>query len=151
MFKKHEIHDKELSSELHKELDEIHKRVALLRKKGIYTNIVEYMISNIPSKIKMASITHNKNDVNDIRRVFNSALAEINFLELQYQEEQKRLAYLEGLFNKLDNFLDKKQLAECIPIYNEIRNFYKALSLEAKQRVIDRCAKFYFEVQAMAK
>jgi hypothetical protein len=151
MFKKHEIHDKELAAMLHKELDEIHKRAASLRKKGIYTNIVEYMISNIPSKIKMASITHSKNDVNDIHRVLNSALAEINFLELQYQEEQKKLAYLEGLFNKLDGFLDKKQLGECIPVYNEIRNFYKDLSVEAKQRVIDRCAKFYFEVQAMAK
>lgn len=151
MFKKHEIYNLDLMKELNTELDEIKRGISSLRKRGIETKTVEYKVMNIPSKIKMAAITNRKRDVYAIKRIFNNITADINLLERKYMEEQKKLAYMGELLDKANAFLNKRMLRECLPLYYEIRNFYKELSPESKYKVADKCVKFYLDFQSMAK
>ena len=151
MFKKKDIHNADLMKELQTELDEINRSISSLRKKGINTKTVEYMTMNLPAKIKMAAITNSDSDVDGIRDVYRRVLAEIDFLEREYMEEQNRLAYLEQLLQKAHDLLEKRQLRESLPLYYEIRNFYKALSLESRYKVFEKCVKFYSEFQELAK
>jgi len=151
MIKKEDIHNPDLIKELSNEFEEIKRNISSLRKRGIITKTVEYMIANIPAKIKMASITNRKKDVDRIHSVFNKVLAELDFLEKEYLSEQKKLNYILNLLHKANDLLAKHQLKECLPVYYEIRNFYKALSLESKYKVLDSCIKFYSEFQRLAK
>jgi len=151
MYKKHEIHNKELMSKLNGELEEIRRKISSLRKKGIDTKIVEYKIMNIPSKIKMAAITNKELDVVMIHTTYKNIIADLDFLEMQYEEEQKKVAYMDELLTKALAFLQVRQLRDCLPLYYEIRNFYKVLSLDSKQKVLDKCVKFYSDFQELAK
>jgi hypothetical protein len=151
MYKKHEIHNKELIGKLNGELEEIKRKISSLRKKGVDTKIVEYKIMNLPSKIKMASITNKDIDVIMIRTMYKNCIADLDFLEKQYEGEQKKIIYMEELLNKALTLLKTKQLRDCLPLYYEIRNFYKVLSIESKQKVLDSCIQFYSEFQELAK
>jgi len=147
MYKKHQIHNVDLIKELTKELEEVKKKISLLRKKGADTKTLEYNIMNIPSKILMASITNKKIDVESIRNVFQNILAEMDFLDKHYLDEQKKILYMDQLLEKANDLLKKKQFKECLPLYYEIRNFYKELSIESKYVLFDRCIKFYTDFQ----
>ena len=151
MYKKHEIHNKELMGKLNGELEEIRRKISSLRKRGIDTKIVEYKVMNIPSKIKMAAITNKEIDVIMIRTTYKNIIADLDFLEKQYEEEQKKVAYMDELLTKALALLQIRQLRDCLPLYYEIRNFYKVLSLDSKQKVLDKCIKFYSDFQEMAK
>jgi len=151
MFEKYEIHNQDLMKELNKELDDIKGKISSLRKRGIDTKIVEYKIMNIPSKIKMASITNKKRDVNYIKSIFERVLVDIDVLERHYMAEQKKLVYMQELLNKGMLFLQNKQFRECLPLYYEIRNFYRDLSIESKYKVLDKCVKFYMDFQSLVK
>jgi hypothetical protein len=151
MYKKHEIHNKELMGKLNGELEEIRRKISSLRKKGIDTKIVEYKVMNIPSKIKMAAITNKEIDVIMIRTTYKNIIADLDFLEKQYEEEQKKVAYMDELLTKALALLQTRQLRDCLPLYYEIRNFYRMLSLDSKQKVLDKCIKFYSDFQELAK
>lgn len=137
--------------ELHGELDDIKRKLSSLRKRGIDTKNTEYKIMNIPSKIKMAGITNNERDVNYIKDIYERVIADIDFLEKHYMAEQKKMKYMEELLEKANTFMKERKFRSCLPLYYEIRSFYKELSIESKHKLVDRCIHFYMDFQELLK
>jgi hypothetical protein len=132
-------------------LEEIKRKLSSLRRKGIDTRTVDYKIMNIPSKIKLAGITQSERDILKIRSLYTNVISDLEVLEQEYLEEQKKLDRMQSLLQKAMEFLKNGQLKECLPLYYEIRNFYKILSMDSKYKMIDKCIHFYTEFQALVK
>jgi hypothetical protein len=145
------FHNKELMKQLEKEMDDVKHKISELRKKGIITKTVEYMLGNIPSKIQMAGVTNSEKDVAEIRNVFEKCFAELDFLENEFMEEEKKLEYMSKLLHKANEYLQSGNLRECVPLYNEIRDFYEELSIESRYKVYHMCVDFYAKFQNLAK
>jgi len=138
-----------IDEEKEKKIDELKDKfieyqgiVSELRKKGKDTSIAELQLLDIPAKMKIANITQDEKDIENIRSAIKQLKQEISEIESGSDFDRIHILILET-FEHLRK--DEKEKAK--EKYREIMRIYRELTKELKQTVYSACAELNKRLQ----
>ncbi len=115
-------------------LTELKEEASDIRKQGIDTSMVDILMIDVLPKIKMAKVTYEKKDVDEVKKLLAQIRHEIDLLKsgTEFDDALKRIqqAYDDIRHDKCD---------EAREIYNDLRGVYTKLP-EDQRRIVYKAA-----------
>ena len=122
---------------------ELIARVRTLRKSGLDPTYPEMMLTNIPSKIKMAEVTQDPADVSRAYQLMSLAEPELKELEQKSEREEGILQHIHGLIAESYDLISNDKIESARKNYEELMDYYTDLPIEMKMRIYSSCAKLH--------
>ncbi|MCK5281912.1 MAG: hypothetical protein KAK00_00750 [Nanoarchaeota archaeon] len=113
-----------ISDELNSKLKELKNEISQMRKKGINVKIAEMKIMNIPSKIRIAEITNEKESNMKVEQLLDDVEKEIESTKIEngIKIEKKNVEInIEGLEEELSGAIENKKEIDREELRNELR------------------------------
>ena len=133
------------------ELADLKDELSRQRKRGTDVFIARLKMTVIPSKLKMAEITHSDKDIAVAKNILDEVRAELKTAAPKPPaelEENFKKEPAEEPINKVKDYIERAEEAllhgkkeEAAGLYSYVREHYKTLSPEQKKQILPECQK----------
>jgi len=123
-----------LLQSLDEELQELKAKMSSLRKKGKNTEIAELLTLDFAPKLKMARVTYESEDIENVKNLLQDIMD-----ELRESEEGSDFNHAIDLIKEAYEYIRNDKLKEASAVYSAITKIYTNLPKDLKKTVYLAC------------